>query len=165
MVAADIITGQEVIFRRGLLWQAVLASMAIPGVYPAQCIGGQQLVDGGVLNPVPGDVVANMGADIVIAVKLATRSAPPPVDAEAVEAMGRPPTVLQVITRSIDLLQSKIAAESGSAATILLEPDFTNAGSFGLRSFTQGRRFIPLGEAVAEAALPRIAAALPWVDL
>lgn len=165
MVAADIITGQEVIFRRGLLWQAVLASMAIPGVYPAQCIAGHQLVDGGVLNPVPSNVVADMGANVVIAVKLATRWTPPPADTEAIEAFGRPPTVLQVITRSIDLLQSKIAADSGAAATILIEPDFENAGGFGLRSFTQGRRFIPLGTAAAEAAVPRIAAALPWVQL
>jgi NTE family protein len=145
------------------MWQAVLASMAIPGVYPAQCIGGHQLVDGGVLNPVPSNVVADMGADIVIAVKLSTRWTPPPADSEAVEAFGKPPTVLQVITRSIDLLQSKIAADSGAAATILIEPDFENAGGFGLRSFTLGRRFVPLGEAAADAAVPRIAAALPWV--
>src|SRR5207244_13340005 len=39
VTTADITTGREIVFRRGLLWPAVLASMALPGVYPPQCIG------------------------------------------------------------------------------------------------------------------------------
>ena len=49
IVSADIASGREVIFTRGLLWPAVLASMAIPGIYPPQRIGEHILVDGGVL--------------------------------------------------------------------------------------------------------------------
>ena len=51
--AQDILSRREIVFRRGLLWPALLASMAIPGIYPAQRIGEYVLVDGGVLNPVP----------------------------------------------------------------------------------------------------------------
>ena len=73
LVAADILTQQEVVFRTGLLWQAVMASLSIPGVYPALWIGEHLVVDGGVLNPVPVSVAAEMGAGVVVAVKLVGR--------------------------------------------------------------------------------------------
>jgi NTE family protein len=163
IVGADVVTGQEVVFRRGLLWQAVLASQSIPGIFPPQPIGPYMVVDGGVINPVPTNVLAQMGADIVIGVRLA--SAPPAaaVEAEAVEASGRAPSVLQTILRSIDIMQSKISIESAAAATILIEPVLENSPGMGLRSFRQGRRYIAVGEAAAAAALPRITAALPWL--
>lgn len=47
------------------------------------------------------------------------------------------------------------------AATVLIEPEFGKTGGLGLRDFPQGRRYIERGEAAAEAALPRIAAAFP----
>ena len=68
VTAVDLIGGREAVLREGLLWQAVLASAAIPGVFPPQKIGDQLLVDGGVLNPVPSNVVADMGASIQIGV-------------------------------------------------------------------------------------------------
>ena len=82
-------------FKRGLLWQAVLASISIPGIYPPLRIGPYTVVDGGVLNPVPTNVVEDLGADVVVAVKLTDchgRSAD--LDAEAVHALlagGSPP--------------------------------------------------------------------------
>ena len=87
IVAADIRQQREVVFRRGFLWQAVLTSVSIPGVYPASPIGGAMLVDGGVLNPVPANVAAQMGAGVVIAVKLGSRAARP-----GVRHRGRPRT-------------------------------------------------------------------------
>ncbi len=70
LVAADLETRREVVFRTGPVWLAVLASISIPGVYPALKVGGYTLVDGGVLTPVPTNVAAGMGADIVVAVRL-----------------------------------------------------------------------------------------------
>ncbi len=72
IVAADVENHREVVIRRGLLWQAVLASISIPGIYAAQRMGEYTLVDGGVVNPVPASVAAQMGADIVLAVRLVT---------------------------------------------------------------------------------------------
>jgi NTE family protein len=162
VVAADLMTGREVVFRRGLLRTAVLASIALPGVYPPVRIGPYTLVDGGILNPVPSTVAAEMGADAVIAVNLGGGEARPPVDGEATEEGGQLPWVLQVITRSVDVMQSKITTDTAAAATILIEPRIDTIGAMGLRSFNQGRPYIALGEQAAEAALPRIAAALPW---
>jgi NTE family protein len=163
IVSADIASGREVIFTRGLLWPAVLASMAIPGIYPPQRIGEHILVDGGVLNPVPSSVAASLGADMVIAVKLASRDDAEPLNIEGEEISGKSVSVVQTIMRSIDMMQGKIVTDTANAATILIEPDFSSSGGWGLRSFKQGRRFIDAGEASAEAAIPRLAATLPWL--
>lgn len=163
ITTADITSGREIVFRRGLLWPAVLASMALPGVYPPQCIGPYTLVDGGVLNPVPSNVAAEMGADTVIAIRLMARSGQSRDYAEAREAAGRVPSMLHTITRSIDMMQSKISADTAAAATILIEVNFEAVAIAGLRRWSEGRRYIPLGEAAVEAALPRIVAALPWI--
>jgi len=53
LTAVDLKSGNEVIFSKGRLVDAILASIAIPGVFPARYIGDQELVDGGVLDPVP----------------------------------------------------------------------------------------------------------------
>lgn len=163
VVAADIASGREIVFTSGLLWPAVLASMSIPGIYPPQRIGHHVLVDGGVLNPVPSDVAARLGADTVIAVKLASRADTQPYIAEAREPNGKSTSVVQAITRSIEMMQGKIVTDTAAAATIQIEPGFSSVGGWGLRSFTQGRRYIELGEAAAEEAMPRIEAALPWL--
>jgi len=158
VVTADLLTHREVIFRRGRVWPAVLASMSIPGIYPPVRVGGALLVDGGILNPVPTDVVAAMGADVVIAVKLASRPEPP--DAEARVAV---PTVIQAIARSVEVMQTRITSYTAATATVLLEPEFESGEGWGLRHFSAGRRFISLGGETVHAALPRLAEALPWL--
>lgn len=70
LVAVDIVRGTEVIIRDGSLVDAVLASTAIPGLFPPVMRGEQLLVDGGVLNNVPVDVAQMLGADRVIGVDL-----------------------------------------------------------------------------------------------
>ena len=118
LVAADVVTQRELVLRRGLLWQAVLASIAIPGVYPAQKIGPHIAVDGGVLNPLPVNIAAEMGAGTVIAVKLGGGSPAAEQDVEAVPETGRPPAVLGVLMRSIDMMQRGIATQPTDATVI-----------------------------------------------
>lgn len=71
-VAADINTGKAVVIDGGNLATAMRASMAIPGAFTPVEIDGKLLVDGGMVNQVPADVVRAMGADIVIAVDVGT---------------------------------------------------------------------------------------------
>ncbi len=165
VVAADLTSGREVIFQRGLIWPALLASMSIPGVYPAVGMGPFMLVDGGILNPVPSNVVAGLGADVVVAVKLSTPSAIPVTGATTAAIAGRPPSVFQAVTRSIEIMQSKIFSETAATATILIEPLFSRATivGWGLRKFTQGRAYEAVGEQAAEIALSQIASVLPWI--
>jgi NTE family protein len=53
LTAVDLKSGNEVLFSSGPLVDAILASIAMPGIFPARYIGEQELVDGGVLDPVP----------------------------------------------------------------------------------------------------------------
>jgi hypothetical protein len=50
-----------------------------------------------------------------------------------------------------------------AAATVLIQADFASIPSIGLHSFSKGRPYIASGEAAAEAAVPQIAAVLPWL--
>jgi NTE family protein len=163
LVAADLTTGREVVFRRGLVRMATLASMAIPGVYPPVKMGEHLLVDGGVVNPVPISVAASMGADVVLAVSLGRPAMEPLPDLEATEEKGRLPLLVQTISRSVDVMQRRIGATSVAAAGVLIEPSFAGVQAGGLQSFTEGRPYIAPGEAAAEAALPAIADRLPWL--
>lgn len=69
-VATDVNELKEVVIGSGNLPQAMRASMAIPGAFKPVRSGKRLLVDGGVVNNLPVDVVKQMGADIVIAIDL-----------------------------------------------------------------------------------------------
>jgi NTE family protein len=162
LVAADVVTQRELVLRRGLLWQAVLASIAIPGIYPAQKIGPHIAVDGGVLNPLPVNIAAEMGAGTVIAVKLGGGSPMPEQNVEAVPESGRPPAVLGVLMRSIDMMQRGIMTQPTEATVITVAPTLDPMG-VGLRNMQDGRRYIEDGAEATEASLARISTALPWL--
>lgn len=76
-VAADFRNAREVVIGEGRLSTAVRASMAIPGIFKPVNRGGVKLVDGGMLNNLPADVVKAMGADIIIAIDLQQDDQPP----------------------------------------------------------------------------------------
>ncbi len=67
-VAVDLVTGNQVVLKSGSLAKALRATMAIPTVFSPVEWGDSLLVDGGLINNLPVDVVKEMGADIVIAV-------------------------------------------------------------------------------------------------
>ncbi len=69
-VATDLIKGEEVHLTSGSMVDAVRASISVPGIFTPFCHGELFLGDGGIVNPVPVDVVRGMGADVVIAVNL-----------------------------------------------------------------------------------------------
>lgn len=71
-IAVDIETGEEVVLDHGFLPDCMRASMAIPTAVNAQDIEGRMLVDGGVVNVFPVDVVRKMGADVVIGIDIQT---------------------------------------------------------------------------------------------
>ena len=66
IVATDMLTGQEILLSSGPAIDAVLASAAVPGVYPPVHMGGRWLIDGGVANNTPISVAVGLGATRVI---------------------------------------------------------------------------------------------------
>lgn len=75
-VATDLQTEKEVVMREGDLFDAIRASIAIPGVFTPMRLQGRNLVDGGLVNPLPVTVCRSMGADLVIAVDINLRASP-----------------------------------------------------------------------------------------
>ena len=68
LVAVDLNSGQEVHLREGSVAEAVRATVSIPGLLAPVEKNGQRLVDGGLLNNLPVDVVQAMGADVTLGV-------------------------------------------------------------------------------------------------
>ena len=71
-VATDLVSGEAVILSDGSLPDALRASMSVPGVFAPVRIDGKILVDGGMSNNLPVDVVRQMGAEVVIAVDISS---------------------------------------------------------------------------------------------
>ena len=69
--ASDLTNGQVRAFRTGPVWKALRSSVAIPGVLTPVIEGDHILVDGGVLNNMPIDLVLAMRRGPVIAVDVA----------------------------------------------------------------------------------------------
>jgi NTE family protein len=164
VVTTDIRTQRSVVLRRGRVDKAVLATLAIPGIYPPQRSGSYILVDGGVLDPVPIGTVADMGASVVVGVQLLGQ--PGPIDADArieEDFSARQPSALATIMRSIEIMQTRVPPNLVDATSILITPTLENIPSMKLRNLSAGVRYVEPGAAEALAARPRIAAALPWL--
>ena len=158
IVAVDIETGEEVLLQSGLLWEAIIASMAYPGIYEPVHLNNRFLIDGAVLNPVPVSAVVEMGADMIIS---SSFSGPEEGQNGKRNGRRRRPMILGTITRSLEIMQSKIGRESGARADIAIQSVFEEPP--GLLDFKRGREFEEVGEQAAERAIPKIRAALPWL--
>jgi NTE family protein len=135
-VATDIYTGDPVVLGHGSLATALRASMAIPGVFTAVELDGRTLVDGGISNNLPVDVVRAMGADIVIAVDLRL---PPP------EEMA---SYLQITGQLSQLLTQKNMEVRLAQADVVIHPDVAGYGTMG---FDKVAELCDLGRRQAEA--------------
>ena len=74
-VAADLITGRQVVRDRGDATHAILESINIPSISKPIMRDGMALVDGGIINNVPSDILPERGADLVVGVDISTQMA------------------------------------------------------------------------------------------
>jgi NTE family protein len=79
VTAVDLQSSREFVIKEGPLRDAILCTIALPGIFPAFLREGVELVDGGLLNPVPVDVARSLAPTLpVIAVSLTPRLGTPP---------------------------------------------------------------------------------------
>ena len=93
-VAADLVSGKDVVFKDGPLAEALRATMSLPAIFSPVRRDDHVFVDGGVINNLPVDVARAMGADVVIAVHLEV----PPLNPDA------PLSVFSVLQRSVGVI-------------------------------------------------------------
>lgn len=83
-VAYDMVSGRTVVLNHGNLPLSIRASMSIPGAFEPVHIGNMILIDGGISNNFPADVLKDMGADIIIGVDVGAMQR----DAEQIKSLG-----------------------------------------------------------------------------
>ena len=137
-VAVDVIGKKEVVFKSGRFVDAIRSSMAIPGYFSPVRIGDMVLIDGGALNNYPVDVAREMGADIIIGVKLGEIDNKEPV----IENIG------DLALEVMDLYMDTKLAHAIEDTDILITPSTKgfNTLSFDTQSL---RTLIDNGEAAA----------------
>ena len=180
-VAADIETGEEVVLKTGSVAEAIRASCGLPLIFEPIQLGGRWLVDGGLVNPVPTRVVADMGADILLAVNLtvpagerknathdrrARRLLDQPLSLETLRQAAMPvlpsafraPNFFEVFFQMIYTMEFEVAQSRLELAHVTLYPDLKG---FSWTELHRAREIIAAGERAAEEALPRIKALIP----
>src|SRR5690606_2435756 len=154
--ATSLQTGAEVWLRSGSMLDAVRASIALPGLFTPVLHEGRLLVDGGLVNPVPVSLARAMEADFVIGVDLATdlleRSAPHATNVPPGRAPGEP-SMLDVITTSIDIMQVRISRSrmAGDPPEALIRP---RVAHIGILEFHRAAEAIAAGREAVHEALP-----------
>ena len=147
VVATDLATGGEVVIKEGNLAQAVRASISVPGIFPPVKIGDRYLVDGGVVNCTPVNVLEDMGMDIIIAVDLIIKRQ---VDFE------KKPGMITSLVQSYEIIRSQVAKNNveSNKKVVLIKPEMR--GTIDSFKFYNIKKFIESGEKATRTALPRI---------
>jgi NTE family protein len=140
VVSFDLVGGRRVVHSRGNLARALLASMAIPSVFPAVREGESLLVDGGVVDNMPVDVARSTWDMPVLAVDV---SSPP-------AAVPDEPSLLQTGTLTLDALTSSLNALNFQEADFTLRPDLGSARAW---SFGDAESLVALGYEAARSFL------------
>ena len=163
LVAVDLNAACEVHLTQGRVADAVRATIAVPGIFQPVMREGQLLVDGGVLNNLPADVVREMGAQTVIAVDVLTGGAGQ--TASACQNGGTLPgglsNTVNLCFRSLMVMMVEIQRHRMQDARpqVFLEPDIpVEIGA--LTGFTRAAEIVAAGEQAAREALPEIEALL-----
>jgi NTE family protein len=155
-VAADIETGDAVLLDHGDLAEAIRASLSIPGMFSPVERDGKVLVDGGIADNVPVDVVRAMGADIVIAIDVGS----PMLKRDELGSL------FAVTSQVLTLLTRRNAQVQLAAASVVIVPPVTG---FGSMDFTAARPIIDAGRKEAMLHRPQLeplsVAASQYADL
>ena len=162
-VTVDLVSGNSVVRESGDAVHAIVESINLPVLSSPICREGAVLVDGGLVNNVPADVLVAKGCNFIIAVSVTAKM-------EQIFAKNRPdtPTVdmrsastLQTILRS-HLVQNKNMNSVGvQPADVVIEPDVTQ---FELTEFNRTDELAAEGEKATLEVIPKIKELLSQLD-
>ncbi len=180
VVAYDLVRRQELVVDSGLLVDAVRKSISIPGVMTPVLEGEQMIIDGGVLNPLPTNVLMGLGIKKIIAVNVL--QSPQDVtygfvleqngfkDQSRIPFGKAPghfvkfrlwraitklftPNISDIIVRSLQASEYLLAEQSAQNADVNIHPDLVGVNWYELYKVDD---LIKRGEAAARQALPAI---------
>jgi NTE family protein len=142
VVAADIQTGQSVVFTEGDAPRAIRISCTVPGFFaPVKDEQGRMLVDGGLSQNLPTSIVQKMGSDRVIA-----------IDVNSTIEMPSPPTnMFQIVMQSLMIIGRASNAHQAARSDLLVQP---SAGRIRFDELERALDLIAAGEEAMNQALP-----------
>ncbi|MFH1003052.1 MAG: patatin-like phospholipase family protein, partial [Chloroflexota bacterium] len=153
-VATDVMTGEEVVIRQGPVLDAVRASISLPIIFAVAKWQGRYLVDGVLVNPVPVNVLKDMGAGFIIAVNVIPRTMERMhADSQRGKQGFKEPNLFSVILQSTHIAVDSRLRASLEGADIVIEPHLE---SIGYADFHQCPECIRQGELAARRLLPEI---------
>ena len=146
IVAADIESGEKVVFRRGKVATMVRASSCIPGMFAPVEVGARKLVDGGITENVPLSPLREMGAKILIG-----------VDVTHWHSERKVGNVLDVMANAIDILANHQTNVAHRLADVLIMPDL---GAYSPSDFKKADELVHAGYRAAMKKMPEIREAM-----
>jgi NTE family protein len=162
-VTVDLIHGEPVVRSAGDAVHAILESINLPVLSHPIYRPGQALVDGGLINNIPADVLVKNGCNFVIAVSVTAkmgrefaRNRP-----DTPLAKMRPASMIQTMLRSFLVQSTNINAIGVQPANLVIEPDVS---AFELTAFSRTDELAAIGEQATLAAIPQIKSLLRSLD-
>ena len=148
LVGVDIRKGEEILFETGDVATAVRSSLSLPAVFSPVQHQGRWIVDGGLLNPVPVNILEQKGADKIIAVCVENPHS-------ASKQSDRPPSIMEVIYRTISIVHGRATSGFAQKSDVVIYPDVQG---FAWNDFHKGEVLMQRGILACEQVLPEIKA-------
>jgi NTE family protein len=151
VVAADVLSGEEIVFEIGPLAEAVRASIGMIGIFSPYQLNDHYLIDGGAVNPVPASVLAEKGANIIIA-----SSVIPSIEEErargqvAARKQGQP-NFLGVLSSMMAIMEREIVKTRMNSVDVLIRPKVEVYTSM---DYDKAEEFVQLGRDATLKELP-----------
>jgi NTE family protein len=149
-VATDLVRGEQIIFSKGSLRQAVWASCAVPGAIAPLKEGEWLLSDGGIISLIPSSITREEGADVVIAVAV-DRGLNPREDLR---------TVVDIYHRVSEIMGEKLKTYELAEANVVILPE---VGELHWSNFSQAMNLIEEGEKAAQRKMEDIRQSVPGI--
>lgn len=153
-VSSDMSVAKEKDHERGTLWKAIRASVSIPGVVAPAIEEGHYLVDGGLFNNLPCDLMRQRNNGPIAAIDVSPddtyltqlESVPSPWQLLLNKLLGRPqpkvPTIVDTLLRSSLLASKDRQRANREMVDYFLQP---NIGNVGMLDFKHAERIIAMG--------------------
>lgn len=174
VTAVDLHTSQEVVLRRGRLCDAILSTIAVPGIFPAFHMDEWVLLDGGVLNPVPVAVARRLAPGLPVAAVSLSAPLGEPTRSLSMPFVNSLPNPLMArlsglrIAKAFDIFMRSIEIGNRQITELRLQLDKPevvirpNVNGIGLLDRVDVHEVARLGEEAARAALPELRRAVSW---
>ncbi len=174
VTAVDINAGSEVVLANGLLKDAILATIALPGIFPIKHINGWELTDGGVLNPVPVSVARMLSPNLPVVAVVLNDPMDKPVLPYTIPVSGIFPRPIaerlsrMSLAQSLDIFLRSVDVSSRALSYYRLElekPDVIirpNVHHIHMLDKVIVADIAQLGEQAVEEVLPQLKRVVSW---